>query len=198
VSCDARSARPISGRAGWWKSPCPVPGRARAGQPARATQQRLVVARPALLGGPSTSSPYIMKVLRISVGAAVVAILGAVVWWVGPFIDAAAQSAPVPKVGFITEPGCQTRAVALVTITVRAPGCSVRAPPGGSPQDMLCQDVGAYIRRTVNPPRGAIVGILHEGGLSEQAIAALSNGLTSHGFESGGTACWLSKRSDDR
>jgi hypothetical protein len=153
----------------------------------------------ALLGGPSTSPlAVVMKVLHISVGAAILAILGVVAWWIGLLVDAAAQSAPVPKVGFITEPGCQTRAVATVTLTVRAPGCSVQAPPGGSPQDMLCQDVGAYIRRTVNPPRGAIVGILFEGGLSEQVIAALSKGLTSHGFESGGTACWVSKPSDDR
>jgi hypothetical protein len=139
-----------------------------------------------------------MKALRIWVGAAVVVILGAAAWWVGPLVGAVAKSASVPKVGFITEPGCETRAVALVTLTVRAPGCSVEAPRGGRPQDMLCQEVGAYIRRTVNPPRGAIVGILFEGGFSEQVFATLSNGLTSHGFESGGTACWVSKPSGDR
>jgi len=139
-----------------------------------------------------------MKGLRFSGGAAVVVILGAVAWWAGPLLDASAQSAPVPKAGFITEPGCETKAVALVTLTARAPGCSVEAPRGGPPQDMLCQDVGAYIRRTVNPPRGAIIGILFQGGFSEQVFATLSTGLTSHGFESGGTACWVSKPSDDR
>jgi hypothetical protein len=105
--------------------------------------------------------------------------------------------AGIIRVGFITEPGCLERAVVVVTLAGDPQRCTVQASPAASPLQMPCREVGAYVRRTLNPPAGAIIGLKYQG-LSHAGSAALSDGLERHGFESGGTECWVGKRAVDR
>jgi hypothetical protein len=80
----------------------------------------------------------------------------------------------------------------VVTLVPDPKHCAVQAPPQAAPREMSCQIVGNYIRRTLNPPSGAIIGIKTQG-FSPAALYALSDGLEKQGFESGGTECWVSK-----
>ena len=99
----------------------------------------------------------------------------------------------IVPVGFITEPGCLDHALVRVSYSDRPLMCSVVESSGNSPREMTCASLGEYLRKNLNPPKGAIVGVVSAGAPSLDAMAALFDGLGSHGFEYGGTECWVSQ-----
>ena len=87
---------------------------------------------------------------------------------------------PVASVGFITEPGCFERSVVRVELTEQPPGCSVQGGANQLERQMLCAEVGTYIRSNLNPPEGAIVGITTRGQPPVESTSALINSRLSH------------------
>lgn len=102
---------------------------------------------------------------------------------------------PAVHVGFITEPGCELEAVAEVSYAEHnlqdaVPSCRVTDRRSGAPRGMPCREVGAYLRSTVDPPKGAIIGG-GSGPADVAAIEALQNGMNASGFIAS-SPCWVS------
>ena len=109
--------------------------------------------------------------------------------------NCSSQSAekPIVRFAFIAEPGCLDHALARVSFVGRPFMCSVEESPGKPGREMTCASVGEYLRKSLNPPKGAIVGLISGASWSVDATTALFDGLTTHGFEAGSTECYVSK-----
>src|SRR5215469_14234309 len=75
------------------------------------------------------------------------------------------------------------RASAIVTLSEGQTACTVRRygeKPGSS---VPCDHVGAYLRDTLNVNAGASVGINAIGKVSPDAVSAISQELSAHGYK---------------
>jgi len=124
--------------------------------------------------------------------------LGAYAWWIYRTHNTQDQAQASLRVGFIAEPGCFEHSSVRVTLGDQQPDCSVQGTPQEPGHEMPCKEVGAYLRQVLNPPRGAVVGVTVRGTLSRDSAIALFDDLTAHGFEAGGSECFISEPGGER
>jgi len=91
------------------------------------------------------------------------------------------------RVGFISEPGIDERAAAVVTLSGGSPGCTARGNLEDRGQEIPCNEVGSYLRDGLKIPCGAFVTISVLDGPSPDGMLALLSDLSAHGFTAVGS-----------
>jgi hypothetical protein len=95
------------------------------------------------------------------------------------------------RAGFISEPGIEDRAVAVVTLSEESLRCIVRRTLQDPGQETPCNEVGGYLRDGLKIACGAFVGITIQGGPPRDGMLALFNELSAHGFTSVGSVGFI-------
>ena len=102
------------------------------------------------------------------------------------------------RVGFISEPGIEERAAAVVTLSGRFPGCNARGNLRDRGQEIPCDEVGSYLRDGLKVPCGAFVAISIQDGPSPDGMLALLSDLSAHGFTAVGSVGFVRECDRDR
>lgn len=102
------------------------------------------------------------------------------------------------RVGFLSEPGIEKRAVAVISIWDKSPTCTVRKNPRDPGRDIPCEQVGGYLLDDLKIPCGAFVGTAAEGRFNLEGYRALINGMSSEDFDSAGSGGVIRRCGRDR
>jgi hypothetical protein len=125
----------------------------------------------ALLGGPSTSPLAVaMQGRWLGFGVALVLAVVGYNWWLDLTRGARALG----------------KASAMVTLSDTRADCTVKRTDAKSGDKVPCGEVSAYLRDRFNLSPGASVGLTVLGKVKPDAVAAVSNDLSTHGFKVAG------------
>jgi hypothetical protein len=91
------------------------------------------------------------------------------------------------RMGFISEPGIESRAVAVVTTSEKSHVCTVRRNLQEPGRQIPCEQVGRYLLEDLGIPCGAFVLETNEGRFNRDAYQALISGMSAQDFESAGS-----------
>jgi hypothetical protein len=95
------------------------------------------------------------------------------------------------RVGFISEPGIEDRAAAVVMLSGGSPGCTARGSLQDRGHEIPCNEVGSYLRDDLKIPCGAFVMISAQGGTFPDGMQALLSDLSAHGFTAVGSVGFI-------
>ena len=95
------------------------------------------------------------------------------------------------SVGFISEPGIEGRAAAVVMLSGGSLGCTARGNLQDRGHETPCNEVGSYLRDDLKIPCGAFVMISAQGGPFPDGMQSLLSGLSAHGFTAVGSVGFI-------
>ena len=122
----------------------------------------------ALPGVPSaTPVAFVMTGRWLGLGIALVLAVVGYNWWLGLTRGARALG----------------QASAMVTLSDKRSDCTVKRTDAKSADAVSCSEVAAYLRDKLHVRPGASVGITVLGKVSPDAMAVVSNDLSTHGFK---------------
>jgi hypothetical protein len=102
------------------------------------------------------------------------------------------------RVGFMSEPGIENRAVAVVTTSEKSLVCRVRRNLQEPGRQIPCEKVGRYLLEDLGVPCGAFVMQTNEGQFNREAYQALFSGMSAEEFESAGSVGVIRRCGGDR